>query len=59
MMIWNDEDGNLGNVDIAKQALTQGNITSINQIDVFNRNYQKLDKKTGEYYLFVNVGNSI
>lgn len=59
MMIWNDEDGNLGNVDIAKQALTQENITSINQIDVFNRNYQKLDKKSGEYYLFVNVGNSI
>lgn len=59
MMVWNDEDGNLGNVDIAKQSLVQENINSINQIDVFNRNYPKLDKKSGEYYLFVNAGNSI
>ena len=59
MMIWNDEEGNLGNVDIANQSANAGNITSINQIDVFKRNYLKLDKKSGEYYLLVNVGNSI
>ena len=40
------------------QTIT-GKISSINQIDVFNKNYSKVDKKTGEYYLFVNIGNSI
>ena len=58
MMIWNDEDGNLGNIDIQKQTI-KGNVNSINQIDVFNKNYSKVDKKSGEYYLFVNIGNSI
>lgn len=58
MMVWNDQDGILGNVDMQNQTIT-GKISSINQIDVFNKNYSKVDKKTGEYYLFVNIGNSI
>ena len=57
MMVWNDEDGNLGNVDIVSQ--NSSDITSINQIEVFNDNIQKVNKTSGEYYLFVNLGNSI
>ena len=54
-----DEDGNLGNVDIVNQTSNNTSITSINQVDVFRKNYQMIDKKTGEYYLFVNIGDSI
>lgn len=57
MMIWNDKDGNLGNVDVMNQ--NSNNITSINQIEVFKNNIQNVDKIFGEYYLFVNIGNSI
>lgn len=59
MMVWNDEDGNLGNVDIVEQTSNNTSITSINQVDAFRKNYQMIDKKTGEYYLFVNIGDSI
>lgn len=58
MLIWNDEDRELKNKEIEKQTL-EGNITSLNQIDVFRKNYSKIDKKNGEYYLFINIGNSI
>lgn len=57
MMIWNDEDGNLGNEDTSLQ--NQKNINSINQIDVFKNNILKVNKTSGEYYVFVNIGNSI
>ena len=57
MIIWNDETGNLNNIDIKKQA--NQNIFSIDQIKVFNENYKYIDKKTGEFYLFVNIGNDI
>lgn len=59
MMIWNDEEGNLSNFDISNQPITTESITSINQIDVFRKNYSELDKNTGEFYIFVNIGNSI
>lgn len=59
MMIWNDEEGNLVNVDVANQQSKTENITSINQVDVFTKNFSKIDKKTGEYYLYVNIGDSI
>lgn len=58
MMIWNDEEGNLSNIDISSQSTIE-NITSINQIEVFRKNYSKVDGNTGEFYIFVNVGNSI
>ena len=54
---WNDEDGNLGN--IVKGEQNSKNINSINQIEVFKNNISKVDKTSGEYYVFVNVGNSI
>ena len=57
MIIWNDETGNLSNVDVKKQA--NQNIFSIDQIKVFNENYKYIDKKTGEFYLFVNIRNDI
>ena len=59
MMIWNDEEENLGNIDIQEQIQVKENITSINQIEVFRKNYQNISKKNGEYYLLVNIGNSI
>lgn len=57
MIIWNDEEGTLGNVDTIKQ--NSKNINSINQIEVFKNNISKVNKKSGEYYIFVNLGNSI
>lgn len=57
MMIWNDEEGILGNFNIMDQ--NSNNITSINQIEVFKSNIKNVDKTLGEYYLFVNIGNSI
>ncbi len=57
MMIWNDDESNLSNFDTKVQ--NSNNINSINQIDVFKNNIQNIDKTSGEYYLFVNIGNSI
>lgn len=57
MMVWNDEESNLSNFEIESQ--NSNNITSLNQINVFKNNIQKIDKISGEYYLFVNIGNSI
>lgn len=57
MIIWNDEESNLSNFEIESQ--NSSNISSLNQINVFKNNIQKIDKTSGEYYLFVNIGNSI
>ena len=57
MIIWNDEESNLSNFEIESQ--NSSNISSLNQINVFKNNIQKIDKISGEYYLFVNIGNSI
>lgn len=57
MMVWNDEESNLSNFEIESQ--NSNNIISLNQINVFKNNIQKIDKISGEYYLFVNIGNSI
>ncbi len=57
MMVWNDDESHLSNFEIKSQ--NSNNITSLNQINVFKDNIQKIDKNSGEYYLFVNIGNSI
>lgn len=57
MMIWNDEEGMFGNIEVANQS--SKNINSINQINVFKNNISKVNKISGEYYVFVNIGNSI
>ena len=57
MILWNDDESNLSNFEIEKQ--TSNNITSLNQINVFKNNIQKIDRTSGEYYIFVNIGNSI
>ena len=59
MIIWNDEEGNFGNIDVKNQVSSFEKILSINQIEVFKKNYKNIDKKNGEYFLFVNIGNSI
>ena len=51
LIIWNDENGILSNKAIKKQTITE--ITSLNQIYVFNENYNEVDKTKGEYYIFV------
>lgn len=56
MMIWEDEEGNFNNVDTSIQS---GNITSINEIDVFRKNYQKLYRNNSEYFIFVNIEENI
>lgn len=56
-MIWNDNTGSLLNNDILKQDVS--GITSLNQIKVFNLNYNNIDKDKGEYYIFINIGNNI
>lgn len=58
MLIWNDDTGSLSNIEVKNQNSTN-KITNLNQIDVFNENYKYINKKNGEFYLFVNVGNSI
>lgn len=57
MIVWNDAENNLTNFDIKAQS--SNDIISLNQIDVFKNNIQNIDKNSGEYYLFVNIGNSI
>lgn len=57
MMVWNDDESNLSNFDVKAQS--SNSITSLNQIEVFKNNIQNIDKTLGEYYLFVNIGNSI
>lgn len=57
MILWNDKTGNLTNYEIKSQNTNI--ITNINQIDVFKENAGKIDKTFGEFYLFVNVGESI
>ena len=57
MFIWNDDENNLTNSDKKMQSASE--IISLNQIEVFKNNIQNIDKTSGEYYLFVNIGNSI
>lgn len=57
MMVWNDEESNLSNYETIIQ--NSNGITSLNQINVFKNNISNIDKTSGEYYLFVNIGNSI
>lgn len=57
MMIWSDKNGLLSNLEIEHQD--SSNINSLNQINIFNKYYNLVDKIKGEYYLFVNVGDNI
>jgi len=57
MILWNDKNGNLSNFEIKNQNIN--NITNINQIDVFRENIGKINKLSGEFYLFIDVGESI
>lgn len=57
MMVWNDDESNLSNYESLIQ--NSNGITSLNQINVFKNNISNIDKTSGEYYLFVNIGNSI
>ena len=52
LIIWNDEQGMLSNNEIKKQSFN-GELTSLNQIQVFYENYNKIDKIKGEFYIFV------
>lgn len=51
LLIWNDENGMLSNKEIKKQDVF--GINSLNQINVFNENYNKIDKNKGEFYIFI------
>ena len=57
-MIWNDEFGVLSNSELDTQMIT-GKVSSVNQIDIYNKVIKNVDKEKGEYYLFVNIGNNI
>lgn len=58
MIIWNDEEGNLSNIETDIQSITN-KLTNLNQVEILKKNYKEINKKYGEFYLFVNVGNSI
>ena len=58
LMIWNDEFGVLSNSELDTQMIT-GKVSSVNQIDIYNKVIKNVDKEKGEYYLFVNIGNNI
>lgn len=59
MMIWSDENGILSNIDIMSQDILLKSINSLTDINVFNKNYNKLNKETGEFFIFVNTENNI
>ncbi len=59
MMIWSDEDGKLSNIEILSQDVSMKKINSLSDITVFNKNYSKINKENGEFYIFVNVENNI
>lgn len=57
MILWNDETGILNKYETNTQNINE--LVNINQIDVFRENIEKIDKSSGEFYVFVNVGESI
>ena len=59
MMIWSDNKGKLSNIEILSQDISIKKINSLNDINVFNKNFGKINKETGEFYIFVNVENNI
>lgn len=59
MMIWSDKDGKLSNIEILSQDVSMKKINSLSDINVFNKNYSKINKENGEFYIFVNVENNI
>lgn len=59
MMIWSDEDGKLSKIEILSQDVSMKKINSLNDINVFNKNYNKINRETGEFFIFVNIENNI
>lgn len=59
MMIWSDSKGNLSNIEIEQQDVSLKKISSLNDINIFTKNYNKINKNNGEFYIFVNVDDNI
>lgn len=59
MLIWTDETGRFVYEESAEQILYQTKLNRLEEIDVFRNNQGNLNKTSGEYYLFVCIGNSI
>lgn len=55
LMLWTDEKNMLKNIDVQSQVIEE-NISSLNQISVFSKNINNVDKSEGRYYLMLNVG---
>ena len=56
LMLWTDNNNEFKNLEIVSQKEKPQNV---NQIQVYNKNYDKLNKKDGEFYIFINIGNKI
>lgn len=54
MMLWGSNK-KLDNYEISTNS--NNNINSINDIDVYINNFNKLDKENGEFYIFILIGN--
>ncbi len=56
MILWTDNNNEFTNSDVITQNIKAQNL---NQIEVYNKNYNDLDKEDGEFYIFLNIGNKI
>ena len=56
MMVWSNKDGELNKIAIENQDFKPN---SLNQINVFNKHFNEVNKEKGEFYIFVSVKNSI
>lgn len=57
-MVWSNKD-NTYDYEIMTQKVNVNKITNLNQIDIYNKNYDKINTKEGEFYIFINIGNQI
>ena len=57
LMLWTNDENKLINYEIIEQK--NNNIISLNQIEVYAKNINKVNKKNGELYIFINIGNKI
>ncbi len=56
MMIWTDENNEFTNIEIMEQ---KNKAKYINQVKIYEKNYNALNKESGKFYILVNVGNKI
>ena len=57
MILWTDENGMLINYDMKMQYVNK--IINVEDIEIFRKHENEIDRVKGKYYVFVGIGNSI